>query len=122
MRRTLGEPLYAYLITLEDYATMAATKATLRGTEPCKILRDTELSIVFRWFAQLSNLKNGGASDSISPYHVQNSFVPAQQLPPEIELFANLSSKESVLGMTFSSPLIPWVFTIFPILKSPATI
>ena len=93
LRRTLGEPLYAYLITLEDHAIITATKATPQGPEPCKILGDTELSIVFRWFAQIKNLKEAGASDDISPYYVQNSFVSAQHLPPEIELFANLSSK-----------------------------
>lgn len=93
LRRTLGESLYAYLITLEDRAIITSTKNTPQGPAPCKILGDTELSIVFRWFAQIKNLKEAGASDDISPYHAQGSYIFAQQLPPEIELFANLSSK-----------------------------
>ena len=85
-------PFYSYLVKLEE---IAVSKVQF-GPTVRKILHNTSLSTVFRWFAQISNLKKGNDSSNVSPYSIGDSFgsISTESDPqPGIELFASLASK-----------------------------
>lgn len=88
----IDPPLYSYFVKLEE---IAVSKVPF-GPTVHKMLHNTSLSTAFRWFAQISNLKNGKDSSDVSPYSIGDSFgiISAKSDPqPGIELFASLASK-----------------------------